>query len=367
MKGVLPERVSIVGAAAISGHGTDWRGLARAVRERAVGLKTSEQLRRSHPDTRASEVRAIPEGRTAAERRARMLMSRSAVLSTLACEAALRDAGFADGVADAERDTGFYLGVGASGGATEQLEAMLEQSVEGARLSLDRFGDAGLRACNPMFAFQLMNNFTLCHAAILQGTQGPNGAFFSRGAGTMMALSEAAYAIIEGDCCRALAGGADSCLHSVTWAELLREGWVDQGLVAGEGAALLVLEGNALLEQELAVLECCATEPSRDDAGEQLSALKPLLCEWPVDAVVVAPWGHPPREALTSFVAETLPSVPLIDMTSELGEALAATPALAWVVGLDLVQTEECRRVVVLSAGLDGALGLVVLGRGGVQ
>ena len=46
-------------------------------------------------------------------------------------------------------------------------------------------------ACNPLFAFQLMNNFTLCHGAIRGGLGGPNGAFFSRGAGTVRALAEA--------------------------------------------------------------------------------------------------------------------------------------------------------------------------------
>ena len=45
-----------------------------------------------------------------------------------------------------------------------------------------------------------MNNFTLCHSAILQGPAGPNSAFFSRGGGTLLAISEAMAALIEGEC-----------------------------------------------------------------------------------------------------------------------------------------------------------------------
>jgi len=47
-----------------------------------------------------------------------------------------------------------------------------------------------------------------------------------------------------------------------------------------------------------------------------------------------------------------------------LGESLAASPALGWVVGLDLLCSQGLGRVLVLSAGLDGDLGIVALSSG---
>ena len=100
--------------------------------------------------------------------------------------------------------------------------ALLDESIEGGAFSLARFGEHGLGACNPLLAFQLMNNFTMCHGAILEGVGGPNGALFSRGAGTTAALIQAVHAIRQEDCDHAVAGGADSATHPVTRAELAR-------------------------------------------------------------------------------------------------------------------------------------------------
>ena len=110
---------------------------------------------------------------------------------------------------------------------------MLRESVADGAFRSDRFGDAGLRAANPLFAFQLMNNFTLCHGAILAGLDGPNAAFFSRGAGTVRALREAAFAVAEADAPAALAGGADSALHPVTACELARGGHAGASVRSG--------------------------------------------------------------------------------------------------------------------------------------
>src|SRR5258706_3792825 len=125
---------------------------------------------------------------------------------------------------------------------------MLAESLDSGSFSLARFGRQGLAACNPLFAFQLMNNFTLCHGAILAGLGGPNGALFSRGAGTFESLGAALDSLESAACDRALAGGADSAHHPVTRAELQREGLLDPRSGASEGSALLALavDGPAL-------------------------------------------------------------------------------------------------------------------------
>jgi hypothetical protein len=288
-------------------------------------------------------------------------MSRSAALAAVATREALEEARWTT-----ERESvGFYLGVGASGGEVDQLVAMLGASIADYEFSLSRFGDAGLRACNPLFAFQLMQNFTLCHSAIVHGLAGPNAAYYSRGAGTVTALYEAAHAVLEGECSRALSGGADSAVHAVTFAELVREGFAARGLVPGEGAAVFALGDVAAGGAALAFLEHVSVLAG---AGTDVDA---ALAEggWTadcaeVDAVVLAPWGPPARDALSSFVGVQWPGRPVLDASLSFGEALAAGPSLAWGLGVDLLREERLRRVLILSAGLDGDVGVVVLRSG---
>jgi hypothetical protein len=45
------------------------------------------------------------------------------------------------------------------------------------------------------------------------------------------------------------------------------------------------------------------------------------------------------------------------------GEALAATPALAWAAAIDRLASGDARRVLVVSAGVDGDVGVVTLAR----
>jgi hypothetical protein len=345
----LPRPVAVVGAGVVSAHGADLAGLARAFRGGELSPSASAELHASHPGARSFELTSLPEPRTLAERRGRAMMSRSAVLACAAAGTAIEASGWRDHV----EEVGFYLGVGASGGALPQLDAMLGASIVEHEFSLARFGDDGLRACNPLFAFQLMQNFTLCHAAIVHGTQGPNAAYFSRGAGTVTALREAAYAILDGDCSRALAGGSDSAVHAVTWSELVRGGYATRGLVPGEGAALLALSGESERGGTLAFVEHAAVDASDANVGD-------------VDAVVVAPWGDPARDDSRAFSARKWPGRPVFDASRLFGEALAAGPALAWALALDLLREERLRRIAIQSLGVDGAAGLVVLAAGGM-
>jgi len=254
-----------------------------------------------------------------------------------------------------------------------EVTALLRASFDDRGFSVARCGDQGLNACNPLFPFQILNNFTLCHGAILEGLGGPNAAFYSRGAGTVTALMEAAYSILEGDCEQALAGGADSALHPVTFCELRNGGHLQGGLVPGEGAGLLALAripaGASITSAEpgahaipLAMLEACVLESagSRGLQGACDAAVASLPGD-AVDVVILAPWGDAPRQALHDRASVSFPAARLLDVSAALGDALAASPALAWIAALDLLVAGAARRVLVLSAGIDGDLGAVVL------
>ncbi len=221
-----------------------------------------------------------------------------------------------------------------------------------------RFSSAGLGACNPLFAFQLMNNYTLCHAAIREGLRGPNAAIFSRGAGTVLALAEAHHAVASGECETALGGGADSGLHPVTWAELRRDGEGDA--VPGEGAALLAL-ASAGAERPLAMLERCEVHPGRQGSALALEAARHSLLGMGAELVVLA--ATPKRSGAAREMASTVCSGAVLEAAMLFGEALAASAALATVAALDLLQGGEVRRAAVLVTGPDGDVGLIGLSR----
>lgn len=337
--------VTIVGAGSVSAYGIGWRGLGRAIAAGDLRPRESLLLRESHPGTLASEVPEIPPALDAGNARARKLMSRAARLAAIAVREALADAG----LTERREEVGAWMGVGASGIAMEDVPGIVSASFVDGKLSVRRLGDEGLAACNPLFTFQTLNNFSLCHGAILEGLGGPNAAFFSRGSGTAVALAEAAHALREGECDRAIAGGADTALHAVTWAELQRGGFPARALVPGEGAAVLALARD--VSPSLGVLESCGVIGAASEGAvfRDLDLLPPCA-----DLAVLAPWGAPSRAWLADLAATRYPSAAVIDVSLGLGDSLAAAPALAWVAALDLLGPGEL--AVVLTAGIDGDL-----------
>ena len=374
-----PLPVYVVAAAALSRFGCGWQGL-RAALTQAPAMPPSCQLLASHGEVAAAEVPQLaPE--IDVDARARKLMSYPARLAAVALHQLLHSTGW-----DATRRQvcGFYLGVGASGANMPEINAMLAASMLDQQFDLARFGQHGLAACNPLFAFQLMNNFTMCHGAILEGMGGPNSALFSRGNGTVAALAEAHWLLASGQADDAIAGGADSALHPATWAQLQRDGYTEQGLLPGEGAALLALTNQsgagalarlahcefhsasawraqpALLQQKLASLQDDGKFGGKADSNVDGAAADAAAA----DAIVLAPWGEPARAALLRALqmqSGSLAQLPVLDISPTLGDALAASPALGWCVALDWLT--EVSRVLVLNAGIDGGFGITILCR----
>jgi hypothetical protein len=340
--------VAVVAASAVSARGPGWRGLGLALRAGEQAATPCEAL----GGTLAAQVPALPAAQDV-EPRQRKLMSRGARLSCVASRSL-----FLDAPSLPREETGFFLGVGASGGAVEELEAMLDASFSEERFDLERFGASGLGACNPLFAFQLMNNYTLCHAAIREGLRGPNAALFSRGAGTVLALAEAHHAVAAGECEVALGGGADSAVHPVTWAELRREG--EKDVVPGEGAALLALASLGVAPP-LALLTRCEVHPGRRDFSRALEAAHRSLLELRPERVVLA--ATPLRSPAAREMASSVCPGAVLEASRLFGESLAASAALATVAALDLLQEGEAHRAAVLVTGPDGDVGLVGLVR----
>lgn len=351
-------RTPIVAAASLSEAGTGWRGLG----EGALIMTSGTNVK----------FPGMPADAPVAQPKARKMMSRGAYLAARCLADLMTD------VTWRRANVGYFLGVGASGGSLDDVTALLAASIVDGQFSLPRFGDAGLAACNPLLAFQLMNNFTLCHGAILEGVGGPNGALFSRGAGTTAALIEAAYAIADGDCEHAIAGGADSPAHPVTRAELVREGFVERGQRPAEGAALLalgaggtgarvlgVLEGAAVVHgQSVADLDCCITETLPAPTADGSPAPASATAVPPIDGVVIAPWGPPIGDAIERWARERFPAAEIANASYVLGDTLAASQALGWVCAIDILVAGFAANVLVVGAGVDGQLGMARISRG---
>jgi len=324
---------------------------------------------------RAAVSAALAAAEDDAQRRQRKQMSHAARLAAAVIQGALSAAGWTDG----RETTGAFLGVGGSGAELAELTALLAGSTADGRFSLRRFGERGLGAANPLLAFQLMNNFTLCHGAIQCGLGGPSGAFFSRGAGTVAALAAAAWAIIEGQCPRAVAGGADSALHPVTLAELRRAGALGAGLVPDEGAAAVALAAEAAAAE--VELVACAVLPGEHEGPQPDSALIASLDPLPLrsalqaalatavlaasEAVVLSAAVPQLRDFLAAELHRALPRIACIERDAP-GETLAAAPALALGQAIELFAHPAhggLRQAAILSIGLDGELGVVAVRR----
>ncbi len=329
--------VAIARTAALSAFGAGARGLGRALVECAA-------------------LPGLPAETPLANPRARKMMSPAAYLAARCLVDLLGDAGWTDG----RERIGYYLGVGASAGSLDDFMALLEESLVDGAYSLERFGQRGLAACNPLLAFQLMNNFTLCHGAILEGLGGPNSAVFSRGAGTIAAFGEAVYAVASGECERAVTGGADAPRHPATVEELARDGFLARGLVPEDGAGLIALE--VAIGGEIVVEGCgVASGRGRPFADAMNDAVATARFGEQVQLVVIAPWGPPAADALHSWTAARCPGARVVS-TAPLGESLAASAALAVIAAADLL--ERSQRALVLTLGVDGDPGAVVLARG---
>ncbi len=337
-------RTPIVAAATLSEAGTGWRGLG----EGALVMTSGTHVKFS----------GMPADVPLAQPKARKMMSRGAYLAARCLADLLAD------VTWRRANVGYFLGVGASGGSLDDVTALLAASIVDGDFSLPRFGDTGLDACNPLLAFQLMNNFTLCHGAILEGVGGPNGALFSRGAGTTAALIEAAWAIADGDCEHAIAGGADSATHPVTHAELVREGFVERGQRPAEGAALIALGAGGTGALILGVLVGAAIVHGQSAGDLQHCFEKlgsaPISC----DAVVIAPWGPPVGDAIERWARERFPKAEIANASYVFGDALAASQALGWVCAIDILVAGFATHVLVVGAGVDAQTAMARITRG---
>jgi hypothetical protein len=277
-----------------------------------------------------------------------------------------------------------YLAVGSSGASLPDLTALLAGSLDDrGAFSLAAFAERGLASAHPLLAFALMNNFTLCHAAIAAGLTGESSAYFARGSDALWAVSRAVQSIVDADTVLALTGGADAATHPVTLAELARLD-LAAAVTPTDAAALLLLAPLGSLSPPSITLSWPLLLPCDADLDSPVASLLPhqarLRARAPASALaaVFAQLAAPPTavlltaalpacaQRLLAALATQAPGIPC-HVLSHAGETMAAGPALAIVAACDFLAQHtplaSPASVLVLSLGLDGPLGAVVLSR----
>lgn len=323
----LPYALPIVGAACCGPEHEDWRALARA-------LRAAQPLGGHHA--------LLPVVTDANLRRQRKRMSHSAYMATLTLGKLIESMGWQT----CAIELGYYLGVGASGGDMGQLHDLLEYSRVDGAFDVARFGQEGLLASNPLFAFQLMNNFTMCHGAVIHGVGGPNAAIFGHGVGTTCALEEAAWSILDGHCERAIAGGADSAVYPVTAAELERT-YVNLPPLS-EGVGLLAL-----------------ASPSTPEATRAIGALHEVytLNDREHEAMMARVEHSPAHLIICHELITGRWSINHQAQPAPMPCALAASPAWSWLIALELLGDGLVEEVTVCARGEEEAWGVATFGR----
>ena len=132
----------VVGAAAVTQLGFEWRGLARAVSAGKSNFGSAKKLASTHPHVTSSEVPPVSEQDTVGTPRQRKLMSYSAYLAAIAVHKVISDAGWDS---DSLETLGYYLGVGASGASADEINRILGASVTKEGLSAALLGHEGGR------------------------------------------------------------------------------------------------------------------------------------------------------------------------------------------------------------------------------
>ncbi|MFN3201743.1 MAG: beta-ketoacyl-[acyl-carrier-protein] synthase family protein [Bradymonadia bacterium] len=356
--------IALTGAGVVAPLGHDLEALAAGLLEGATALKPIE-----HFDTtpfpcgigaRVTDFRARD---WVSNRKNLKLMSDAVRYGLAAVRRAALDAAVTAGEQVAPDRLGIFVGAGTAFGDTRDLLPALEKGVvnDGEGFDTVRFGHEGVPLINPLWLLKGLSNNVLGFASAALDAQGINQNYCHSGAGGLLAIGEAAWALDEGRADLIIAGGAD---NAVTPARLTGFGRLGllleadeahhmrpfdrraQGFCPGEGAGFVALEradhARARGAQILAYVrgfgqgQAAARLMSPDGAVVLRAAQRALeVAGWSpsdVDAVATHGNGNPRFDALEAEALATLfgdHSPPIIGDKSLQGHTVAAAGPLS--------------------------------------
>jgi len=186
------------------------------------------------------------------------VMCRETRMAVAAAQLALADAGFAQQPPDPET-SGVILGSDYMLTMPEDYEGSMKKCADAGEFDFSRWGDEGLDQMTPLWMLKYLPNMPASHIAIYNDLRGPNNSLTMREAASNLAIGEA-FRTIRRSHANAMVAGATGtrilpmqAIHALQTEQMAAENCdptkasrpFDKhrtGMVAGEGAGMVVLE-----------------------------------------------------------------------------------------------------------------------------
>jgi len=244
----MAERAVITGLGAVSPLGdsvaTSWDALLAG--RSALGPITGSDGGGLAPP-RAARVEGPDAMALGVDARSARIMGRPALMMLQAGREAMARAGLTASDHAAEC-TAFFAALGMVDPEPDDLRRTVMRARRPDGIDYGRFFADAYREIYPLWPLAMLNNVGFCLAAQRLGALGENAVFSPGADATLLALVEAAAAVVEGRADVALAAGASEsvCARSLARARLARRGRDRDGMVTlGEAAAVLVVEAES--------------------------------------------------------------------------------------------------------------------------
>ena len=264
-----PRRVVITGLGLISPLGNTPAALWSALMAGRSGIATTSML---PPDRQplkyAAEAREftgeiedfgpLEKERKKSIKKGLKVMCRETRMAVAAAQLAIADAGFAESPMDPEM-SGVVLGSDYMLTMPEDYEGGMSKCAPSGDFEYTRWGDEGLGEMAPLWMLKYLPNMPASHIAIYNDLRGPNNSLTMREAAGNLAVGEAFRTIQRGHANMMLAGATGTrilpmqAIHALQTEQMAAENCdptkasrpFDKnrtGMVAGEGAGMVVLE-----------------------------------------------------------------------------------------------------------------------------
>lgn len=356
---MMRRKVAVTGVGVVSPLGTDLTGIWRRW-ELGEGAVRSVDFaeREAFPHSRCARTPDESWAALVPNRRLVKFMNREAHMAAAAAAQALADSGAQEAYSPERK--GIYMGTGLTSSEIGDLAPVLEASLgESGEFSCRRLGEEGLATCNPLLSFKLLPNMALCYISMLYGIRGDNLVFNPWPGNAAQAIVAGARAVSWGEADCALVGGCDCKTHFIGFLTFSQMGLLSSagecrpfergrdGLVPGEGAAVLVLEemDGARKRGASIYAEICGF-------GEETDIRSPSLCPTradilrnvmakalpdaaagpdDVDGIFCSAGGHPEGDLAEAEAIASLfdPAPPLHSLKGLCGDMLAGAPSFA--------------------------------------
>lgn len=361
-------RIAITGLGPVSPIGSEsgpfWESLA-------AGRGGVRPLRAFEPGSQATRLAAevidFEPKKYIKQRKSIKVMARDIQLAVAAAQIALDDAKLAPETLDPLR-FGVNCGAGLIATELDELGPPVAASMaEPGKFDIRRWGVEGLKEMFPLWMLKYLPNMPACHISILHNGQGPNNSITAGEASATLAIGEAFRVMERGAADVFIAGGTDSKINPLSMVRLelldrLSRRWAESadkasrpfdadrdGLIAGEGAGMLVLEERSIASQRGAAIygeivgfgSCCT--PSNHRRGGTLALRRALedagIAATELTHVASGASGEKAADrseaaAIAETLGDAIGKVPVVAYKSYWGHVAAASGALSLIASL---------------------------------